>query len=250
MGITSILTPEAIATYVTGIASALVLIGIYWVVFIRKKPSRVIVEQVLDTTLLSAPKDLREAERIRILYGEEPIDMLWMTELRVRNAGNTVISDPNIYVQVDNETKMLGVQLQGVPPSPELEETCSLIRENSVTVAYPYLNPFHEHKQETTIKVLCNRKPENLTVEGGGRGWSVAFLSSAKKQQIGRRAAKIVLISIFTVFASVILAGVIATFFPSAQTVSKSLTMLAIVLIAWSLIAGPVLERWFTRSAR
>lgn len=199
----------------------------------RERPSRVVVEQILETTLLSAPKGVPEPERVKLFYGDQPIDMLWMTELRVRNVGRTVIPEPDLYIRVDSLTKLLGVQLEDVPPSPELEGTASTVEDNRLVVAYPYLNPFHEHKQETTIKVLCDRKPEHLTVEGGGKGWSFAFLSSANKEEVKKKVAWIVGLSWAASIVSLALGLVQVPFL-----------LLGFVLFAWSIMAGPVLERW------
>ena len=178
--------------------------------------------------------------------------MLWMTELQVRNTGNTVIPEPDIYIRVDNETKMLGVQLEDVPPSSELEGTCSVLKDNTVIVAYPYLNPFHEHKQETTIKVLCDRRPENLTVEGGGKGWSVVFLSSAKKKRVKIKVNRIVAPLIIVGLLSFPLGAVLGLFPDIERSATRGLRiwLFGVVWLACSTMAQPILERWLTGRLR
>jgi len=247
MQITSLFTPEAIATYITGFASALVLIGLYWVVFIRKRPSRVLVEQTLETTLVSTPKDLdlTDAEPITLLYGENPVDMLWMTELRVRNLGRDVISRVHLRVQVDNETRLLGADLANLPPGTQWDsDTYYQIHGNTLGIALSYLNPFHEHKQETTIKVLCNRKPQiPLTIKGGGKGWSVAFVSSTMKENVQRKASIIFLLSTAMALGSL-------GYAVASEPPKKGILILGFVLLACSIIAEPILERWLTGRLR
>lgn len=210
------------------------------------------VEQILETTLLSAPKAVPEPEQVKLLYGDQPIDMLWMTELKVRNVGRTVIPEPDLYIQVDSHTKLLGVQLEDVPPSSELEGTASALKDNMLVVAYPYLNPFHEHKQETTIKVLCDREPENLTVEGGGKGWSVVFLSSAKKRKVKSQVNRIVGPLVIMGLASVPLGMALGLSPDSERSAIRGLLvwLLGFVLITFSSMAQHVLERWLTGRLR
>jgi len=215
----------------------------------RERPSRVIVEQVLETTLLSAPKDPHDVARVRILYAEEPIDMLWMTELRLRNVGKTVIPEPKIYIQVDDETKVLDIQVQEVPPGSEADRVSLSVKDNTFMVAYPYLNPFHEHQQQPAIKVLCDRKPETLTIEGGGRGWSLVFLSTARKGQTNERAGQIAGLSL----GATIVVFVVAWFLARSSASGRAPTwivVLGFVLFAWFMMSQWVAERLLTRLAR
>ncbi|HAL62263.1 MAG TPA: hypothetical protein DCP08_07665 [Chloroflexi bacterium] len=235
------------------IAAVIMLIGliIQWLRG-RERPSRVVVEEILETTLLSPPKAVPEPERVKLLYGDQPIEMLWMTELRVRNAGRIVIPEPDLYIQVDSHTKLLGVQLEDVPPSSELEGTASMVKDNTLVVAYPYLNPFREHRQETTIKVLCDRKPDNLTVEGGGRGWSVLFLSTAKKTKVTSKVKRIVVPLVIVGLISFPLGAVLGLFPDIETSATRGLItwLLGFVFLACSIIAAPILERWLTGRLR
>lgn len=216
----------------------------------RERPSRVIVEQVLETTLLSTPKDPHDVARVRILYAEEPIDMLWMTELQLRNVGKTVIPEPKIYIQVDDETKVLDIQVQEVPPGSEADRVSLFVKHNTFMVAYPYLNPFHEHQQEAAIKVLCDRKPETLTVEGGGKGWSIAFLSSTLKQHIEKTAKRVCFWGGAILIASTFGGPVLCHFLGHDDLGKQWFYISMILFILISFLSQPVVKWSLLRSFR
>jgi len=244
--ITDWLVSSAGAAWIIGILGF--AFGIFQWLRGRERPSRVIVEQVLETTLLSAPKDPHDVVRVRILYAEEPIDMLWMTELRLRNVSKTVISEPKIFIQVDDETKVLDIQVQEVPPGSEAERVSLSVKDNTFMVAYPYLNPFHEHKQETTIKVLCDRKPETVTVEGGGKGWSIAFLSSSRKGHIEKTVKRIYIWGSILLIASFLGALVVYSYF-GHNDLARQWGLSSLVLFTlFTFLVQPILKWLFLHS--
>lgn|GEM_PF-4104162 len=219
----------------------------------RERPSRVIVEQTLDTTLLSTPKDLdlTDVEPITLFYGDNRIDMLWMTELQARNLGRDAISKVHLRVQVDNETRLLGADLANLPPGTQWDsDTYYQIQGNTLGVALAYLNPFHEHKQETTIKVLCDRKPETLSVEGGGKGWSTVFLSSAIKERAEKTSKRIYIRVGIVLMASSF--GVPALLrYLDHNDLAKQWAYISMALFTLFVFLGqPVLERLCLRSFR
>ena len=186
MHISTILTPGAIATYVTGVFSALVLMGLYWVAFIRKKPSKILIEELFGTALLQTPKQL--TEDVKILFRDEPIEKLYMITFRVRNIGAKTIKDILFDVTVEEPTEILSIIQASWPYGADFSST---YRGNINTNRITYLKAFREHGDEAQFALLFDSKPTDLDVRGGGKDWSIAFLSSGLKDHIDETARQV-----------------------------------------------------------
>lgn len=148
----------------------------------RKRPSLVVVRQILATSLVSAPKDV--PRRVTINYGDRRVGMVWVTDLRVRNTGQDVIPRPVLYLEVDDGTTILDNDLDDLPPGEQITSSLEgMGAGNRVIVEFPYLNPFDQYKQEPLVKLLCDREPERLTVKGGGEGWALEYYSLGTRRE-------------------------------------------------------------------
>jgi hypothetical protein len=208
------LNAEALAQYIMGAISA-VLVILGWWLFRRKRARYVQIEDFGRVSFIWIDSAFRE--RITVVLdketgGGEQIDTLSQLRVKIRNTTRETIENVTLrllfkptgarflYVELDPPEDM---QWQEAPPYYQLES------ESRICVSLPYLKSSEVYgaEQAATLTILADGDPQIAKVVGGGRDWSARYISHeerAKQRQLYLRLVAV--INLLVIFAFPILA--------------------------------------------
>ena len=160
------------------ISAAIAIITCVILVRSRKKPKRLVVREIRNSTLVRIWPGVRH--KIKMTFADQPIRKLGQIEGQIFNEGSEVIQNPTFNLTLPNRSRILDVLI-----TPEDLNAMSTIVQNKLTIALPYLNPVHDHRQILKMSILVDGSTEPITVSGGGEGWSVRHAPLVNPKKTG-----------------------------------------------------------------
>ena len=178
--------------------SAVVAIStLAYVLVSRKKASRVVVRETKNTTLVTIWPSVRE--NIELTYLGHKIDTLAQIDLEIFNQGSEVIQRPTIRVALASGSRILGTRL-----IPESNGTQRILEGDGVTLTLPYINPVAQHKHIWKLSILADGDTEQITVSGGGVGWSVQHSPLPTSDQLRTRRTVLTIAGLLSLMFSIL----------------------------------------------
>lgn len=161
----------------------------------RKTPKKLVFREVSNTSVVSIWPAVRD--KIKMTFDDKPISSLGQIEARVFNSGSEVIHEPSFVVSLPKKSEVLSVST-----SPEHFNAQWIVRDNTVTVSLPYLNPVRDHSQIVKLSLLTEGRTKIVGITGGGEGWSVKHLALPNPKRQTYFAWALIVYSFLSVVAS------------------------------------------------
>ena len=199
---------EAVAALIGALLSAIVAIFLYRRT--KKKPQRILCEELQRTSLVWVGEEA--SELTRIIFGETEVKHLSIAKLKLVNVGSETISNPEICFRTNPEAEVLELRYRIQPRRTDTsrhihriisgnDSVDSAQGKNEVKLQLDYLNPYAPHQEEVLADLICDGEISRLDVFGSGAGWSVKFESWDSKFRKQLVASAFVWISTFLVIA-------------------------------------------------
>ena len=177
------------------ISSLIAIITCIFLLRSRKKPKRIVLREVRNTSVVSIWPTVRN--KIKMTFEDKPIQSLGQIEADIFNSGSEAIQQPTFTLTLPEESVVLGILL-----TPDNSETQCKFDRNKIIIALPYLNPVREHKQIVKLSLLTDGRTKIIEVTGGGEGWSVQHLPlPSPKQELYRQVTSVILLLSFPAIA-------------------------------------------------
>lgn len=181
---------EAGAGWVFGFVSLAALVV---AVFNRKKPNRLVVNEVRKIKLANVKKQV--GGKVKITYDSKPVEDLGQLEFEIFNEGTNTIKEPEISCFLSENTQILDTSI--------ISSTGNFPSENhtdghKTTIKFPYVNPYREHRHVIKLLINFNGQAEITRFEGTGEGWSVRH----KPSWTSRQEQRAMIVGMASVFVS------------------------------------------------
>lgn len=155
------------------------LISLLYTYLLRKRPNRVVCNEVGRTSLVKIRKEVRD--KIDVSFNNNPVKNLAQVEMGIFNKGSEVIKDILLTVKFLKNTRILATSFEVVPEN--LAVTTDSIESNQIKIKIPFLNPIRPHKHRIKLNIVCDGDIEKYKVIGSGEGWSVQSLKFPSQKE-------------------------------------------------------------------
>lgn len=165
------LTNQVIIALVSAVSGGLIgLFGSWWN---QKRPNRIEVQHTVSFAFLSIVQRIHP--RISVAIDGNPVARFAQVKLAIRNRGPDTIKDIVLTIEFKSADKLLECELSGVDAESKIDGL-------KLVVAIPYLNPYRQHHETLTAKVVGDGEfRSGVVVTGRGAGWSAFYASAQRK---------------------------------------------------------------------
>lgn len=150
------------------ISAAIAIITCALVVRSKKKPRRVVIREVSNSSLVRIRSEIQH--KIKMTFEDKAISTIGQIEADIFNGGSEVVHSPTLVLTLPPDAVVLDVLVTPEHLQPNVE-----VDDNRIKLAFAYLNPVGEHDETAKMSLLVDDTTK-LMVAGGGEGWSVRFL--------------------------------------------------------------------------
>jgi hypothetical protein len=184
----------------------------------------------------------------KVLYKDQPVNVLSVLRLRFRNTGERIIDHPNVMVKLDESTRILGCAIHLEPERPDVggveniqseraiaqrDSNSRIVEPNKVAVTLESLYPHSAAEEVAILDIYCSGEIQNPEVSGQGRFqdgsvWATKFEPWQESRKRVRR--RVSLFNLANVLGLLVLCAVYMIWQPPLGLVSIHLSAMA----AWA----------------
>ncbi len=137
----------------------------------RQRPAVLECEITDITNLTKINNNIRN--KIQIIYNDKKVTNLTLINIIFLNSGTTAIVKPTITISFPNKVNIFGITGNIKKGSFDKFK----ISGNVLSVTFPYINSYKDHKIKTSIDILCDKtiNEQELSISGGGENWSLVM---------------------------------------------------------------------------
>ncbi len=147
----------------------------------RRRPNKVLVREAGVTSLVRIAKSVRAD--IATTFKGSAVTNLSQVEFNIQNVGHDPIESVALIFTLPADTAILGHETGG-PDG----RTSGVLRGPAILeISLRYLNPYRDHREAVTLKIVCDGPVAGWTVAGSGRGWSTQSRRLADDERRGWR---------------------------------------------------------------
>jgi len=198
---------EALATYIVGVISTLVVM-LGWRLFNIKRPRKIVCQQTSVFSLVEIDKRIKP--RITVIWdkgkmSEREVEKLSQTIIDISNTSKDTIDDVKIKFEFNVPIIETALNVPSELQDDEVRVILSPASNSSsreIIFSTPYLNSSKLYKETVELTVLTSGEPK-VKVTGGGRDWKAYYMSIDDRQ---REAERRIYITSLTVTSIAILA--------------------------------------------
>ena len=131
---------------------------------------------------------MSSGKRIGITFDGNPVKSLKLMAFEVLNSASKVITPIELLLTFPPGCRLLEASCDIRPDTASID-VITEIKENMLRINLPYLNPFRAHREVLSIMAFLDGDFGNVSITGGGGGWSVTKKHVPGSRELNRRTA-------------------------------------------------------------
>ena len=167
MNIQSLLTPEAVATYIAALMS--IIFGVAGFLISswlnRVQPQKIIIQKISASEMLKISPNVLEG--IAVTYNQKPIKSLYQTIFLIKNHGKEIVENVKLDINLQS-INVLEISIS----NKNFDRDCTIKDgDNKFGLDISYLNPHTLYKDSVEVSIFSFERISFIQVSGGGKGW-------------------------------------------------------------------------------